>query len=43
MPFKYPEEQIYTTWKNNRTNDPGHQWLRGQIISAFKRAQVPAQ
>lgn len=38
LPFEYPEEQIYMTWKNNRTNDPGHQWLREQIITAFKLA-----
>ena len=43
MPFEYPEEQIYMTWKNNRTNDPGHQWLRNQIITAFKQAGAPAQ
>lgn len=43
MPFEYPEEQVYMTWKNNRTNDPSHQWLRNQIITTFKKVMDQAQ
>lgn len=41
LPFTYPEERIYMTWKTGRTNDPGHQWLRKEIAFALMQAEVP--
>ena len=43
LPFTYPEELIYMTWKTSRTNDPGHRWLREEIVAALTRAQAAAQ
>jgi DNA-binding transcriptional LysR family regulator len=47
LPFAYPDERIYMTWKTSRTNDPGHRWLRGEIAVALSqaaaRAREPAQ
>ncbi|WP_295805721.1 LysR family transcriptional regulator [uncultured Nitratireductor sp.] len=42
LPFAYPEEQIYMTWKTSRTNDPGHRWLREEIASAVRQAAAQA-
>lgn len=42
LPFSYPEELIYMTWKTGRTNDPGHRWLREKIVTALTRAQAAA-
>lgn len=36
LPFEYPPEKLYMTWKTSRTNDPGHQWLREQIALALQ-------
>lgn len=35
LPFDYPEERVYMTWKTSRTNDPGHRWLRNEIAAAL--------
>lgn len=35
LPFDYPEERIYMTWKTSRTNDPGHRWLREEVAAAL--------
>lgn len=35
MPFDIAEQQVYMTWKTGRENDPGHIWLREQIIEAY--------
>lgn len=35
LPFKYPPEKLYMTWKTSRTNDPGHRWLREEIIKVL--------
>ena len=43
LPFTYPEELVYMTWKTSRTNDPGHRWLRGEIVKALKQAADAAQ
>lgn len=31
-PFEMPKQKVYMTWKKNRDNDPGHRWLREQIV-----------
>lgn len=36
LPFDYPPEKLYMTWKTSRTNDPGHRWLREQITLALQ-------
>lgn len=43
LPFAYPDERIYMTWKTSRTNDPGHRWLRGEIAVALRQAAASAQ
>lgn len=43
LPFEYPEERIYMTWKTSRTNDPGHRWLRGEIAVALNQAAARAR
>lgn len=45
LPFAYPEERVYMTWKTSRTNDPGHRWLREEITAALGEAagSAPAQ
>lgn len=43
LPFSYPEELVYMTWKTGRTNDPGHRWLREEIVSALRQAAAAAQ
>jgi hypothetical protein len=40
---RYPKELVYMTWKTSRTNDPGHRWLREEIVSALKLAQAAAR
>jgi DNA-binding transcriptional LysR family regulator len=35
LPFEYPSEKLYMTWKTSRTNDPGHRWLREEIIKVL--------
>lgn len=35
LPFEYPEESVYMTWKTSRTNDPGHRWLREEVATAL--------
>lgn len=35
LPFEYPPEKLYMTWKTSRTKDPGHRWLREEIISVL--------
>lgn len=35
LPFECPEEKFYMTWKTSRTNDPGHRWLRQEIITVL--------
>jgi DNA-binding transcriptional LysR family regulator len=35
LPFEYPPEKLYMTWKTSRTNDPGHRWLREEITKAL--------
>ena len=35
MPFDFPEQQVYMIWKENRSNDAAHRWLRQQIAGAF--------
>ena len=34
MPFDFPDQQVYMIWKENRSNDPGHIWLRDAIRKA---------
>ncbi|MEP3071236.1 LysR family transcriptional regulator [Maricaulis sp.] len=43
LPFAYPDERIYMTWKTSRTNDPGHRWLRSEIAVALRQAAASAQ
>ena len=35
VPFEMPQQQIYMTWKNRLTNEPGHRWLRELISQAY--------
>ena len=41
LPFDFPEQQIYMIWKKQRNSEPGHQWLRQQILSALEEKNVP--
>lgn len=41
LPFDYPPEKLYMTWKTSRTNDPGHRWLREQIIAVLQTSTPP--
>lgn len=34
-PFEMPKQKVYMTWKKNRDNDPGHLWLREQVMMAY--------
>ncbi|WP_440959188.1 LysR family transcriptional regulator [Oceanicaulis sp. LC35] len=43
LPFDYPEERIYMTWKSSHTNDPAHKWLRAEIAVALRQAAAAAQ
>lgn len=40
VPFDLPQQQIYMTWKNRLTNDPGHRWLRSLIFRAYAERSV---
>jgi len=40
VPFELPEQQVYMTWKKNRSSDPGHRWLRDQIRQAYQQSLV---
>lgn len=34
LPFEVPLQDTYMFWKKSRTNDPGHRWLREEILKA---------
>ena len=40
VPFEVPTQQVYITWKKHRTNDPGHRWLREQVLSAYQQSTL---
>lgn len=39
--FEMPRFRLVMQWNHRNTNDPGHQWLRGEIIAAAKEAAPP--
>lgn len=36
-PFEFPEQELYLIWKENRTSDPAHRWLREVLIAAHEK------
>ena len=36
LPFKIPTTEFYLAWHRRFENDPGHQWLRQQVVDAGK-------
>lgn len=43
VPFDVPNQQVYMIWKNNRSNDPSHRWLRDEIRMAYQASIVKRQ
>jgi len=35
LPIDMPEQNLFMTWKQSRTQDPAHYWLRGEILKAY--------
>lgn len=40
LPFEIAEQQLYMTWKSGRANDPGHRWLREQVLDAYQQSTL---
>jgi DNA-binding transcriptional LysR family regulator len=36
LPFEFPREDVFMLWHVNKENDPGHKWLREQMIQALE-------